>query len=207
LAAGLFSIEAPIWRTVKHLTVKPHQLLWQYLHGKRKTYYKPVSFFILTSALYLLVRWAINFDILSDSTITVGNVGDGEMLTSARSYMLLHIDKLLIFYVLSMALLLKLFFYKRYLLAEYFAVAFFMVGFYMLLATLNIVFITYSGSTNQSLALVLMGVYFVVAMTMFFKRPKFWIALKAFFVYMIGATIYLLLAFGFSYLMVVINRL
>ena len=202
----MFSIEAPIWRTVKHLTVKPHYLLWQYLHGKRKTFYRPVSFFILTSALYLLVRWAINFDILSDTSISVGNVGDGVMLTRARNYMLLHIDKLLIFYVLSMAFLLKLFFYKRYSLAEYFAIAFFMVGFYMLLATLNIVFITYSGSTNQSLALVVMGVYFVVTMMLFFKKPKFWIAIKAFFVYMFGATIYLLLAFGFSYLMVGITR-
>ncbi|MEP2936133.1 MAG: DUF3667 domain-containing protein [Gilvibacter sp.] len=206
LADGLFSLQAPIWKTVKHLIIKPGVLLREFLSGKRKHYYKPVSFFIVVSALYLLVRWAIDFDILSDNTINVGGAGDSEILNKARAFMLIHIDKLLFFFVLSMAVLLKLFFYKRHSLAEYFAVAFFMVGFYMILQTINIVFTTYVDATHHWYGLAAMFLYFLIAMVSFFKRPKFWIVVKSVFVYVIGFGMYMSMAFGLSVLIAAFNR-
>ncbi len=206
LAAGLLSLEAPIWKTIVHLTIKPGTMLTAYLAGKRKSYYKPVSFFIIMSALYLLVRWAIGFDLASDTTVRVGNIGDGQMLSKARAFFVLNVDKLLFFFVFSMALMLKLFFYKRYSLAEYFAVSFYMVGVYMLLQTLSITVITFIYNIDQWYAFVIMGFYFIVAMILLFKRPKFWVALKAYGVFMFSVSIYMTLSFGLSYLIVAINR-
>ncbi len=105
-----------------------------------------------------------------------------------------------------MASLLKLFFYKRYSLAEYFAIAFYMVGVYMLFQTLSIVCITYIYPIDQWYAFIVFGAYFIFTMLAFLKRPKFWILVKAFLVYMFAVSIYMLFAFGLSYLIVAINR-
>lgn len=206
LADGMFSIQAPVWKTLKDLAIRPGHLLQQFLVGKRKLYYKPVSFFILMSAIYLLVRWIIGFDILSDTTIKVGNAGDSEILNKARAFMLVHIDKFLFLLVLSMSLLLKLLFYRRYSLAEYFAVSFYLVAVYMVVQTINIVYLTYVDSTHQWFGIVIGLIYFCFAIASFLKRPKFWIVLKSIFVYLIAFGLYMSLAFGISVLIAAITR-
>lgn len=202
LINGLFSLEAPLWRTLKQLILNPGLLFRNFLAGKRKYYYKPVSFFILNSALYLLVRWLIDFDFSLDSTINVGDSGGDGMLSRGRTFMLLHIDKLLFFFVLSMSLLLKLFFYKRHSLAEYFAVSFYVISVYMIVQTFNIVYIQFVNPDHQWFGLVFTSIYFVWAMLSFFKKPKFWIFIKAIMVFYIGLFFYMFFAFGLSTLIV-----
>ena len=201
LASSLFSLEAPLWRTIKLLFTKPGVLLRNYLNGQRKRYYKPVTFFILTTFIYLLLRNIIGFDPFSDTTIVAQDSSDSQLLTKARNFMLLNIDKLLFVFVFTLAIWLKLFFFKKRSLAEFIAISFYLLGVYTILVTLNMFYIQYLGEM-QFLGMTAMWIYFVVAITGFFERRRFLVALKSVFVYLFAVLSYVTVAFGLSYLIV-----
>jgi hypothetical protein len=205
-----FSINAPFLITLKFLITDPGRLFREFLEGKRKRYYKPVAFFILMSVLYLLVRSLIEFDPFGDtSVIAVGDDPKGEALdrlTRARNFMLINIDKLLFFFVFTLSLLLKGFFYKKNSLAEFVAIAFYVIGVYTLLTTLNMFYIQYANSEMQALAILFFGVYFVYAMISYFKHKKFWVGLKSIVVFFSAMFLYIALAFSFSYAFVTIKN-
>ncbi|MGB5942188.1 MAG: DUF3667 domain-containing protein [Leeuwenhoekiella sp.] len=69
LTQSLFSVEAPLWLTLSLLFTKPHILFKDYMSGKRKRYYRPVAFFILTTAFYLLVRAVLGFTPEMDTSV------------------------------------------------------------------------------------------------------------------------------------------
>ncbi|MCT8339080.1 DUF3667 domain-containing protein [Flavobacteriaceae bacterium TK19130] len=200
-ADAMFTVQAPIWRTIKMLLVAPGRMLREYLGGKRKSYYKPVAFFILTTAVYLLLRSLIGFDPFQDSSITV----EGQKvstLSQAREFMLININKLLFFFVATLALFMKLFFYKRYTLAEYIAVCFYLIGMYTIITTVNMFFIQFVNSELQYFALLLMWGYFIYASISFFQKPIVWVLLKSILVFFLALIGYMFLAFGLSYLIV-----
>ncbi|MBT8181758.1 MAG: DUF3667 domain-containing protein, partial [Eudoraea sp.] len=114
-----FSLNAPLFITLKQLIVNPGIVLREYLEGKRKKYYKPVAFFILTTVAYLVIRSAIGFDPFTDTVVEVESTQNNQLLTKARDFMLFNINKLLFIFVFTLALFSKLFFSKRYTLAEY----------------------------------------------------------------------------------------
>lgn len=51
---NLFQINRGLFFTIKELTVRPGNSIKEYLEGKRKQYVKPLSYVLLTSALYVL---------------------------------------------------------------------------------------------------------------------------------------------------------
>ncbi len=201
LAASLFSIEAPLWKTIKLLFIKPGLILRDYLAGRRKRYYKPVTFFILTTFVYLLLRNLIGFDPFNDSTIVAEDSSASQLLTKARNFMLLNIDKLLFVFVFTLALWLKLFFYRKRSFAEFIAISFYLLGVYTILVTMNMFYIQYFGEM-QFLGMLAMGVYFIYAMVSFFDRRLFLVAIKSVFVYLFAVLSYMIVAFGISYLIV-----
>ena len=208
LADNLFSLSAPIIITLRTLFSNPGKLFREYLGGKRKKYYKPISFFILTTAVYLFLRWVIGFDIKAEINLDEATMEqvDANLLTQARNFMFQNINSLAFFFVLSMSMSLKTFFYKRYMFSEYVAVSFYLNGVYSMLATINIFYIKFINSKVQYLAILAMCAYFIYAMISFFEKPKFLVAIKAFFVYFIAYIIYIFLAFNFSYLIVWIRQ-
>ena len=52
LADQIFSLSAPLAVTLKMLFVNPGLLFREFLSGKRKKYYKPISFFLLNDAYF-----------------------------------------------------------------------------------------------------------------------------------------------------------
>ena len=204
LADQLFSLSAPLSLTVKMLVVNPGQLFREYLSGKRKKYYKPISFFLLTTLIFLFLRWAIDFSsmgqVIGDPN-TIPGV-DNDLITQARIYMVENINNLLFIFVFALALMLKLFFYKKYMLSEFLAVAFYLAGFYSLVGTLNSFYIRYINPDVQYLAMLFMQVYFVYAMISFFQVRKFAVAIKSVFIYLLSYVLYAFLGFYFSYLIV-----
>ena len=204
----LFSVSAPLPATIKMLLVNPGRLFREYLSGKRKKYYKPISFFLLATLLYIFVRWLIDF---SPFAQTIGDptsspVIDEALLDRARDFMFRNINNLLFFFVITLALMLKAFFYRKYMLSEYLAVAFYLAGFYTLLTTVNLFYMKYINPGIQYIAMLVMWVYFVYAMITFFERRKWLVGIKAFFAYLIAYVMYLFLAFYFSYLIVWIKQ-
>ena len=56
-----FSFENKFSSTIKKLITNPGILFRDYLKGKRQLYYKPITFFILTTALYIFLRDIIDY--------------------------------------------------------------------------------------------------------------------------------------------------
>jgi hypothetical protein len=206
LSDAIFSIEAPLLTTLKMLVINPGKLFTEYLSGKRKTYYRPVTFFILMTVIYLLIRELINYDPFGSTILQVNDLTTSQLLTKARNFMLFNIDKLLFVFVFSLGLMMKLFFYNKKSLAEFFAISFFLMGIYTILTTLNMFYIRFIDNSFQGIHIVMMLLYFIYAMVSFFIKKKLLIIIKSVFTYVIAFFVYGFLAFGLSFLMVWIKN-
>lgn len=183
--------------------MNPGFLLRNYLSGQRRKYYKPVAFFILTTVVYILIRALIGFDPFRNAAFQVQDgAGTGTYLVDARNFMLLNINNFLFVFVFTLALFSKLFFFKRYSLAEFTAISFYLLGIYTLLATVNMFFIQYVSDNFQVLAILAMFVYFLFAMGSLLKKPLIWILIKSIFVYFISFFFYYAIAYGLSFIIV-----
>ncbi|NNL02460.1 MAG: DUF3667 domain-containing protein [Eudoraea sp.] len=201
-----FSLNAPLFITLKQLIVNPGIVLREYLEGKRKKYYKPVAFFILTTVAYLVIRSAIGFDPFTDTVVEVESTQNNQLLTKARDFMLFNINKLLFIFVFTLALFSKLFFSKRYTLAEYLAISFYLTGMYTLFTTLNLFLVVWVSKEMQLLGIFVMLVYFIYAMTSFIKTNKIVIIIKSLIVFILSYTAYVIFSFGLSYLIVLFQN-
>ena len=202
LVSSLFLEEGPLWKTLKLLVVNPGKLFREYLAGRRKTYYKPVTFFVLISVVYLLIRALIDYDPFQNTTLQVSDNTQKQLLIGARNFMLLNIDKFLFVFVFSLGLMMKLFFYRNYSLAEYIAISFYLIGLYMVLGTLNMFYVQYVNQKFQFLAMLVMQCYFCYAMISFFQKRKLWVFFKSLVMYFTATMIYGFSAFAVSYLTV-----
>ena len=171
-----------------------------YLAGKRKTYYKPVAFFILMTIGYVLIRSLLNFDPLAKVSGYQNGDIDTALFVEAGRFMVQNINNILFLFVFSLAVGLKVFFLKKYSLAEYVAVSFYLVGAYTVFTTLNLLFMKFVRTDIQYGGMLLMGIYFVYAMVSFFQKKKIVVAVKALFTYMLATILYALLGFGLSLL-------
>ena len=204
---ALFSVNAPLLITVRDLIISPGQILGNYLQGKRKTYYRPVSFFLLTTVIYLIIRSLIGFDPFSDTSVRVdGGRMDGSLLTEARNYMLANINNLLFVFVFTLGLFLKLFFYRRYSQAEFLAVSFYLIGVYTLLVTINMFLVHYIDRSLQPLGIGMMVLYFLYAMASFIKRPVAWVLIKSLLLFILAFMTYAIGAFALSYAIVFLKH-
>mgnify|MGYP001391352892 CR=1 FL=1 len=197
-----FSINGPFLVTLKFIFTNPGKLFREYLEGKRKRYYKPVAFFILLTVIHVLIRSIIGFNALENSRRSTQQIDKMTELYEAGQFMFENINNLLFFSVFSLALFLKLFFYKRASLAEFVAVSFYLTGVYIFLGTFNILYMEYISPGTQYLAILAMLGYMVFAMISWLKRPSVWIAIKAILAYTLGFIGYVVLAFGLSFLIV-----
>lgn len=196
--------QGPFLRTTRTLLLMPSLLFREFLEGRRKKYYKPVSFFLIATVAYLLIRWMLDFDPLKQQNQN-NNLDEATMhnILLASRYMFAHINQLLFILVITLAIFMKLFHYKKHTLAEYLAISFYLVGVYTIITTLNMFVITYILPGVQYLALFIMMGYFVYAMISWHSGNKFWTGLKALFTWALAIMSYMMLAFGFSYLVVV----
>lgn len=201
----VFSVDAPFVRTLKSLFLQPGEMMRAFLSGKRKRYYKPVAFFVLMTILYLLIRSIIGYDPLLEAAVRVD--GDAkDLVVKAQRLMFENITKFLFFFVFWFGLLLKIFFFRKYTLAEYWTVAFYLVGGYIILSTLSMFLVQYVSSDLQFVTILLIGIYFVYALCSLFKTPKWLIILKAIFIYFLSVSLYIVSAFILSYFIVFISN-
>ncbi len=207
LADALFSVNAPLLNTIKELAVSPGQMLRNYLSGQRKKYYKPVSFFLLTTVVYLIIRSLIGFDPFRNSMIVVeeGSV-DGTVLTDAKNYFLLNISNFLFIFVFTLAIFSKLFFFRRYSMAEFLAISFYLLGIYTLLVTCNMFLVQYVGDHLQPMGILIMLVYFNFAMCSLFQKSYLLVILKSTLLYASAFFLYFAISYVLSFLIVLFNQ-
>ena len=198
---SFFSVNTPLFLTLKLLFLNPGKLFREYLNGKRKGYYKPVHFFILTTIVYIIVKSLLDYDPISK--IPARSEGPTLGLTvEVGRFMFANIDKILFFFVFTMGLSLKVFFYRKHSLAEYTAVAFYLLGVYTILTTINMFFYTYVSESFQPMGILLSLAYFLMALISFFQKDKVLVLFKGLFTYFFAFLLYMALGFGFSFLVI-----
>lgn len=199
---SVFSVNAPLVVTFKLLILNPGKLFREYLSGKRKTYYKPVSFFILSTFLYLVLRSVINYNPASLSGVNV----DGMLLVEAGKYMVKNINNILFFLVFALGIFLKLFFFKRYSFVEYLAISFYLAGIYTLMGAVFMIYLKFVNPTPTYVTFILFFFYIVYSLISFFKDKKIKVALKAIFVFLFSFMVYIVFGFFLSLLIVWLNQ-
>ena len=145
--AVAFAFEGPLSLTIRLLITNPGKLFREYIGGKRRTYYRPVAFFILIAAIYLILRVWINFDPLegafSDDQELIENSTRseefGQLIEIAR-LMEDNINYQLFLLIFSIAISFKLFFRKKYNLAEYTSIGLYITGIYTLVRIIAMFF-------------------------------------------------------------------
>lgn len=199
---AMFSIDAPLWVTIKALILNPGQLFRNYLSGKRKTYYKPVAFFILTTVIFVLVKAFLNYDPMENVVQADSKSIETGLLNKAGVFMANNINNIIFTFVFSFALMLKLFFYRLYSIAEYLAVSFYMAAFYIILTTVSMFVIKFGDSQLKMIPFVLMLLYVVYALISFFQKKSLLVIVKILLVYFFGILLYIIFGFGISFLIV-----
>lgn len=138
---SFFHLDSPPFLTLKSLTTKPGNLIREFISGKRKKYYKPVPYFIITIAFYFLVRTILQFDPIKNQYEAMGKeIPSPEVMKSipmqASSLMAKNINLLLFIFVFIFSAFTRLFFRKSaYNYIEHLVFAFYSIGHYVFLAT------------------------------------------------------------------------
>ena len=198
----VFSVNAPLIKTQKLLISNPGKLLREYLSGRRKTYYKPVSFFIITSVIYIILRSLIQYDPMEGAVSNGPKNFESSIFMKAGRFMVTNINNIMFLFVFTMGLFLKTFFEKRNSLAEFIAIAFYLVGIYSIIGTIAMFYLKYVDPRFKMIPIFIFAVYMLYALTSYFKSRSFLTILKLILVYVLSFVFYAVLGYALSFLMV-----
>lgn len=199
-----FALEGPLLRTLKFLLINPGKLYREYLSGKRKTYYKPVAFFILLTAIYIVVRSLIGYDPFEENRPDAQGSEDRQLLVDAGYFMVRNINNIMFFLVLSIGLFQKLFF-RRYNLTEYITVGFYLTGLYIVLGMVVAILSTISYIKPQ-INLVILFFLMIFHSYSLHQNKSFWGIVRYPLASLLSILGYMALGFGFSFLVVYLQR-
>lgn len=204
-----FALEGPLLYTIKGLILRPGKVFREYFSGKRKTYYKPVAFFILMTAFYIILRTMINFDPLEGQVAMEPSNHDLPRSViktrQAARFMVAHINHIMFFLVFSIGIITKFFFWKKQNLAEYTAIGFYISGMYILFG-IPLMFISkYTSFSTNQFQLILLAIYILFCVGSFFKKRSFRNVLAYFFTSILSILLYISLGFGFSLFIVLLK--
>lgn len=171
-----FSLDGQFLKTLVLLASNPGKLFREYLAGKRKTYYNPIALYLLLTFFYFLLKAIFaegtQFSFEKTPSNNLIPLIDNQSLERTLSFIATHLDYILILFVLMLALMLKLFFFKHYSLSEYIAVSFFIISSYLCLSMLFfIAFELASIDTGLYRFPLLLGVC-TYSLHSFFKRKR-----------------------------------
>ena len=197
-----FALEGPLFKTIKLLIVNPGLLFREYVAGRRKKYYRPVAFFVLLTALYIIVRSVINYDPFEHNPLPTNVPESRKKLIDAARFMVKNINNILFTLVLSIAIFQKLFFFRRYNFTEYLTMSFYMVGIYILFGTLVAFFSTYVYPVNANINLVFMFFLLVYNAYSLHRSRSFWSFLRYPIVSVLSILGYMAMGYGLSFLIV-----
>lgn len=201
VSSTLFSVEAPLFITSKLLLLQPGLLFRNYLSGKRKSYYKPITFFILATVIYVVLRSWLDDDPYSNIPVIDGNT-DMNIFSEAARFMVKNINNILFVFVIAMAISMKLFFSKKYSFVEFVSISFYLVSIYTLIGSILLIVMALLDVEIKVYGMLLMFAYYVWALISFFQKRKLLTILKIIFSYVIALVFYVFLGFGLSLLIV-----
>ncbi|MEQ8473203.1 MAG: DUF3667 domain-containing protein [Marinoscillum sp.] len=203
--SSAFAFEGPYLSTFRYLFKDPGGLFRDYSAGKRKQFYQPVAFFILNTAIYLIIRSLIDYNPFEAQSEKPDLSRMREMeiaLYEAGQYMVAHINNILFVLVFATGLSFKTFFRKQFNLAEYVTYGFYLTGFYIILGIpvmLVSKYITTIPSQTNLLILCALLIYFSYSLI---GRFTFLSVTKYILVTLSSILLYVIFGFGVSFLIV-----
>lgn len=207
-ASVLFSFEGPFLLTLSELFKNPGKVAREYIEGKRVHYYKPLSFFVVMTAVYLILRSAVDYNPLEGRVAEDPNIEDPTirfLMVEATKYMVAHINNILFTLVIGYATTAKLLFWKKYNWSEFAVPAFYLCGMYMIIGMISILIATYFEYDFQYLMLWILGVLNILMTATFFNNYSVSYFLRYVLVAIGTVAIYVTIGFGIAFLMVYIQ--
>lgn len=202
--SSAFSVEGKFWVTFKGLFVNPGRVFREYTAGRRASYYKPVAFFILITAIYIILRSLLGYDPVRDQVKRIADPGEHEAvqrMAVAATFFYKNATNLMFMLVFSIGLSYKLFFRKRYNLAEYVSMGFYLASMYTIVSTIWMFVVTYLGLPHNWIMFMLAAlIYYGIASLI--QVYRFGYLLKYLLAPILSVPLYIILGFGFSYLWV-----
>jgi len=174
--ANFFALDSPPFLTIKMLTVKPGEAIQEFISGKRKKYYKPVQYFILMVAFYLLIRAITGFNPIENQYRAMGReLPSPEIMNSIpmqASYLMAgNINILLFVFVFIFSFFTRLFFRKSgYYYVEHLVFSFYSIGHYIFLSTF-IIFLSFINPELYHIVYLVLVSYLTFSLLSFHK-PK-----------------------------------
>lgn len=202
-----FSVNAPLIKTQKLLFTNPGKLFREYVSGRRKTYYKPVSFFIIATVFYLVLRSLIQYDPMSGTVVNAPKNFETSLFMQAGKFMVANINNIMFIFVFTLGVFLKAFFSRNNSFAEYIAIAFYLVGVYTIIGTLAMFYLKYVDPRYKMIPMLVFAVYILYALTSYFKSKSFLTFLKLIFLYILSFFVYAALGYALSFFIVWLKSL
>lgn len=201
-----FAVEGPFFKTLRGLIMNPGKLFREYIAGRRKTYYKPVAFFIMLTAIYIIIRSLINYDPFAGNPRPTDLPENRKIFGEAAYFMVKNINNILFFLVLSIGLVQKLFFWKKFRLIEYITVGFFIAGFYILIGLINAIISTYLIQINSQINLLILFAMLVYSFYSLHLHKSFWSIIKYPVAALASILFYVIMGYSFSLLIIYLKQ-
>lgn len=202
--SSTFALEGPLFLTIKMLIVNPGRLFRDFIGGKRKSYYKPVAFFVVLTAVYLILREASGYDpFYGQQQMKSENVPEKAILfIAAGKFMVANINNIMFFLVFAIGLSQKLFFYRKYNLAEYVTIGFFIAGIYLIIGMVHMLFCVLVFYVTPQINILLLCILLIYASISFRQKATIGSVIKHIFASLFAVVLYIILGYGFSLFMV-----
>lgn len=202
--SSTFALQGPLLYTLKSLIINPGRIYREFIAGRRKTYYKPVAFFIVLTAFYLILKALIDYDPLEREFQQANEDLHPQVLKykKAATFMVTHINNIMLILVFTIGSNLKLFFRKRYNFTEYSTIGFYIVGIYILFST-GVMFVDhYLVATPKVIMFAFLAFYIIYSCSSLFQPKSFLEYFKYFLVAILSIILYMFTGFALSYLIV-----
>lgn len=201
-----FSVDGPVWTTIRLLALNPGQLVRNFIEGKRKPYYRPVQFFVVSTVIYLLaMEWVGYSPLEGQLPEATGTERIRDIVRNAEragQWMITNLGNLLFLLVASVGVVLKLADWRRYRFAEYLVFGFYVTGVYVLTALFS-VFINVQSNNLNALKFILFIAYFTYAYMSLLGGFKVGRLIAGVALSITSLLLYIAAAFGLSYTIVV----
>ena len=204
--SSAFSFNGPLLSSLWLLVTDPGKVFREFIAGKRKSYYNPVSLFVLTTAVYLIVRAAIDYDPLANQLDLDEEKGKAiKKLKEAAHFMVRNINNVMLFLVFTIALNHKIFFRNKHNLAEYLSAGFYITSIYTLAGIVFMLITTYVVALPGQVQMLVLFLYILLTATSFHQKRNFSHLIRYFLIALLSILFYTILGFGFSLLVVLLR--
>lgn len=136
--SGLIDMDKGFLYNLKNLTLSPQKTILQYIRGKRKHIFNPISYAIISVTAYLIVISLVKFDLPDIAKVDETSFKKGLMKDSFETGKFIgeNLKNFWLLNIVYLSLFTKLFF-KKYNFFEHLAINSFIIGHLTLLAILN----------------------------------------------------------------------